>query len=146
MRRDGDRRAIAASAADESAPRFSPDGRWLAYLSNEAGPANVYVREVNGRQSARRISPDGGSEPVWRADSAALYFRSDGRIMAAPIGAGTPRVVFDGASEPGTFDAAGYDVMPGRDRFLVITSAATGSAPSELRMILNWKPAITSLP
>jgi serine/threonine-protein kinase len=146
MRRDGDRRAIAATAADESAPRFSPDGRWVAYVSNEAGPANVYVREVNGAGAARRISPAAGSEPVWRADSGALYFRSDGRIMAAPIGGGTPRVVFDGAAEPGTFDAAGYDVMPGRDRFLVITSAATASAPSELRMILNWKPAVTSSP
>ena len=146
MRRNGERTPIAVSAADESAPRFSPDGRWLAYVSNETGPANVFVREVNGLGAARKVSPAGGSEPVWRADSGAVYFRSDGRIMAAPIGGGTPRPAFDGAAEPGTFDAAGYDVMPGRDRFLVIASAASGSAPSELRLILNWRPALTSSP
>ena len=146
MRRNGERVPIAVSPADESAPRFSPNGRWLAYVSNESGPANVYVREVRNSGAARQVSASGGSEPVWRADSDALYFRSDGRILASPIAGGTPRPVFDGVIEPGTFDAAGYDVMPGRDRFLVITSAASGSAPSELRMILNWKPAPTSSP
>jgi Tol biopolymer transport system component len=142
-RRNGERIAFANSQADESAPRFSPDGRWIAYVSNESGPAHVYVRTANGASAARRLSVSGGSEPVWRPDSAAVYFRSEGRLLSAPVNGGATRTMFEGAFEPGTFDAAGYDVLDG-NRFLMITSASAGSAPSELRMILNWRPALTS--
>ena len=144
-RRSGERIAFANSPADESAPRFSPDGRWIAYVSNESGPAQVYVRAVTGSGVARRLSVANGSEPVWRPDGTAVYFRSEGRVLAAPVSGGAVRVVFEGAFAPGTFDAAGYDVV-GPDRFLMITSAAAGSRPSELRMILNWAPALTSSP
>ena len=144
MRRSGERTAVANSVADESAPRFSPDGRWLAYVSNESGPPQVYVRAVNG-SPPRKLSASSGSEPVWRPDSGAVYFRSDGKLLVVPVAGGAPRVVFEGNAEPGSFDAAGYDVLGG-NRFLMITSAAAGSAPSELRMILNWRAAVPSSP
>ena len=144
LRSNGERTAVANSAADESAPRISPDGRWLAYVSNESGPPQVYVRAMSG-SPPRKLSPSSGSEPVWRPDSGAVYFRSEGKLLVVPIAGGTPRVVFEGNAEPGSFDAAGYDVI-GANRFLMITSTAAGSAPSELRMILNWRPAIPSSP
>ena len=144
-RRNGERIALVNSSADESAPRFSPDGRWIAYVSNESGPAHVFVRAVNGSGPARKLSTSSGSEPVWRRDGSAVYFRSDAKLLVAPVGGGAPRVVFEGAAEPGSFDAAGYDVIDG-NRLLMITSAAAGSAPSELRMILNWRPVLTSSP
>ena len=148
--RNGARTALVATPADESAPRFSPDGRWIAYVSNESGQAEVYVRASGGAGAGRQVSAGGGTEPVWRRDGGALYYRSDGRLLVAPITAGAPRadgrVVFDGMAESGTFDAAGYDTMTGIDRFLMITSATAGSAPSELRIILNWTPASPSLP
>jgi dipeptidyl aminopeptidase/acylaminoacyl peptidase len=143
LRKNGERTAFANSTADESAPRFSPDGRWLAYVSNEAGPPNVYLRALNG-SGARKLSTSGGSEPVWRPDGAAVYFRLEGTLLVAPLAGGAPRTVFEGTAEPGTFDAAGYDVIG--SRFLMITSASAGNAPSELRMILNWRPAFTSSP
>ena len=142
-RRTGERIAFANSSADESAPRFSPDGRWIAYVSNESGPAHVYVRAANGSGAARKLSTAVGSEPVWRRDGTAVYFRSEGKLLVAPSSGGAPRVAFEGSSEAGTFDAAGYDILDG-NRFLLITSAPAGSAPSELRMILNWSPAVTS--
>ncbi len=149
LRRDGSRTAFVATPADESAPRFSPDGRWIAYVSNESGQAEVYVRSAGAAVTARKLG--GGTEPVWRRDGGALYYRSDGRLRVAPVIAGAPqpglgRVVFDGVAEPGTFDAAGYDTMPGIDRFLMITSPSAGTAPSELRVILNWTPASPSSP
>ena len=139
-RRNGERTPWAANEADESAPRFSPDGTRIAYVSNESGEAEVYVRTLNGSGPVRRVSTSGGSEPVWRRDGAALYFRSYGRVFEAPLSGGAHRVVFDGAAEPGTFDAAGYDVIGNTARFLMITSNSPNVAPSELRVILNWRP------
>jgi serine/threonine-protein kinase len=144
MRRRGERTPLVNSPADESAPRFSPDGQWIAYVSNESGRAQVYVRQVRGSAGARMLSISGGSEPAWRPDGRAVYFRADARLYAAPLDGGAPRLVFDGASEPGTFDGAGYDVMSGTDRFLMIASAAGSAASSELRMILNWSLPLTS--
>lgn len=148
LRRGGDRLALVNTPADESAPRFSPDGRWIAYVSNESGQAEVYVRSA-GPGAARKVSAGGGTEPVWRRDGGALYYRSDGRLLAAVMNGGAPgssRVVFDGPTEPGTFDAAGYDTMGGTDRFVMITGASPDTAPSELRVILNWSPASPSSP
>ena len=144
MRRNGDRTAFANSDADESAPRVSPDGRWIAYVSNESGQAEVFLRPIGGGVS-RRISTNGGSEPVWRRDGT-LYYRSYGSVMVVPQGGGAPqaaRIANGGATEPGTFDAAGYDTI-GSDRFLMIASALQGAAASELRIILNWTPASPS--
>jgi serine/threonine-protein kinase len=144
-RRNGDRSAFANGEADESAPRFSPDGRWIAYVSNESGQSEVYVRSTTG-QASQRVSRDGGAEPVWRRDGSALFYRSYGKLMVTQMSGGTPlasRVVNSLAAEPGTFDAAGYDVMTG-DRFLMITGASPGTATSELRVILNWLPASPS--
>jgi len=143
--RSGERTAFANSPADESAPRFSPDGRWIAYVSNESGQAEVYLRPSSGTGSARKVSSSGGLEPVWHPkDPAALFYREGGRLMMAPISGGVPaappRVAFDGMAEAGTFDTAGYDVMSGANRFLIITGASPGSTASQLRVILNWAP------
>ena len=145
--RGGDRVAFMNTTADESAPRFSPDGRWIAYVSNESGQPAVYLRPTSATVAPRRVSVAGGTEPVWRRDGGALYYRSEGRLLAAPLAGGTPqpsRVVLAAAGEPGTFDAAGYDVMSGNERFLMITSASPATALSELRVVLNWLPVSPS--
>ena len=100
--RRSDSRLATGVRRDEGSPRFSPDGRWLAYVSNESGPAHVYVRASNGSGASRRLSVSSGSEPVWRPDGSGVYFRSDGRLLIAPLAGGAPRVVYDGAAEPGT--------------------------------------------
>jgi eukaryotic-like serine/threonine-protein kinase len=144
-RRSGDRSAVANSDADESAPRFSPDGRWIAYVSNETGQSEVYVRSTSG-QVKQRVSNEGGAEPVWNRDGRALFYRSYGKLMATQMNGGTPlgtRIINHIAAEAGTFDAAGYDAISG-DRFLMITAALPGASASELRVILNWMPAATS--
>ena len=148
LRRGGERVPLADSAADESAPRFSPDGRWIAYVSTESGQAEVFARSSSATGTARRISTGGGVEPVWRRDGEALYYRAQNRLTAVPVldpgslRLGPPRVVFDSAAEPGTFDAAGYDAMPGTDRFVMIASAVQNSPPTELQVTVNWAPAM----
>ena len=63
---------------------FSPDGRWIAYLSNEAGNADVYVRPFPGPGGQWRISTGGGSLPQWSATAHELLFVSQGKVMFAP--------------------------------------------------------------
>jgi len=147
LHQDGNRTPFLNSDADESAPRFSPDGRWIAYVSNESGQAEVYVRAVNAKFSTR-ISSQGGSEPVWGTDGGTLYYRSYGKLMASQMSGGTAlasRVATALATEPGTFDAAGYDTMSG-NRFLMITGPAANTTAAELRIILNWTPVPISSP
>ena len=147
LRRNGDRIAFLNSEADESAPRFSPDGRWIAYVSNESGQAEVYVRAVDAQLSTR-ISSQGGSEPVWGLDGSSLYYRSYGKLLASQMSGGRPlanRIATTIAAESGTFDAAGYDVMSG-NRFLMITGPSSGETAAELRIILNWRPTSLSSP
>ena len=74
------------SAANEVQPRLSPDGHWLAYASDESGAWKVYVRPFPSGSGKWTISPDGGSQPVWRHDGKELYFiTSDGDLAVSGI-------------------------------------------------------------
>jgi Tol biopolymer transport system component len=147
MRVGGDRTPFANSVSDESAPRFSPDGRWIAYVSNESGQAEVYALPVAGTTNRRQLTTSGGMEPVWRGDGRALFYRARNGLMAVPIldsaslRTGPAKLVFEGAVEAGTFDAAGYDVIGATERFVMVASASP-AAPTELQVILNWSPAL----
>ena len=81
---------------------FSPDGRWIAYTTNETGQPNVYVQPFLRAGGKYPVSKDGGSHPVWRADGKELfYLAADGTMMAVPINAtgqqfhgGVPQTLF----------------------------------------------------
>ena len=106
------------------------------------------IRPTTGGAAAPTLTSSGGLEPVWRRESDAPFYRANGRLMVVTIkggvSTGPPRAAFDGMAEAGTFDAAGYDVMPGANRFLMITAAAPASTASQLRVILNWAPGAAS--
>jgi len=120
----------------EVAPALSPDGRWLAYASDESGLQEIYVQE--SRQDGRRwrVSRAGGSEPVWAADGKRLYLREGSKLLA--VGAQPP---FAGAVE--LFDAPWaltgnreYDVSPDGRRFVMIRPQDPSTA--RINVILNW--------
>ena len=69
----------------EVAPRFSPDGRWVAYLSDESGRPEVYVQPYPGPGGKSQISTDGGTEPVWNPNGRELFYRSGNKMMAVTI-------------------------------------------------------------
>jgi Tol biopolymer transport system component len=71
-----------STPATEGAARFSPDGRWIAYVSDESGRPEIYVQPYPGPGGKWQISADGGIEPVWNANGRELFYRSGNRMMA----------------------------------------------------------------
>lgn len=141
---------LSNSPFDEQNPQLSPDGRWLAYTSDETGNYEIYVRSfsADGKLGAdkRRVSTTGGRLPVWRRDGGELFFiASDGQMMASPVKTGGTEFEF-AAPQPlfktRTLSLEGgiyheYDVSPDGQRFLVGTLIGdTKAAPPTV--ILNW--------
>src|SRR5262249_31302262 len=86
----------------EGQARFSPDGKWVAYASDESGTFEVYIQEFPGPGGKWQISTRGGFQPTWRADGRELYYiAADGQLMAVPIttaagfAAGVPAPLFN---------------------------------------------------
>ncbi len=144
---------------DEAWGVFSPDGRWVAYQSNESGRYEIYVRPfhppgANESDSASgamqwQVSTAGGSYPMWQPDGKEIdYVDSSGAMMAAPITvsgttftAGTPVKLFQTHIVVGDEDTASeYDIAPD-GRFLIDTVSVSAAAP--ITLILNWNPAAT---
>ncbi len=99
----GDRKPFPLAQTEfvETSGVFSPDGRWIAYTTNEGGQPNVYVQPFLRAGGKHQVSRDGGSHPVWRADGKELfYLGADGTMMAVPIDAtgqfdaGVPQALF----------------------------------------------------
>ena len=142
----GDRRprVFAASPAEETAPRLSPDGRWVAYVSNVSGGSEVYVQRLDGGP-ARRVSRNGGSEPMWARAGGELFYREGDWLMTTRIGptgtATAPQRLFEGEFARGTMDAANYDAMPDGQRFVMIRRPPEASATATLHIAINWLTA-----
>ena len=130
---------------NESVPQFSPDGRWLAYISNESGRYEIYVQPYPGPGGKWLISTEGGMEPVWNPNGRELFYRSGGKMMAVDIAtqpsftAGKPRLLFEGRYEPTPATAPNYDVSPDGQRFLMLKPSEAGdAAPTQINVVLNW--------
>ena len=130
---------------NETSPRFSPDGRWLAYISNESGRYEVYVQPYPGPGGKWQISTEGGTEPAWNPNGRELFYRSGDKMMAVDIATqpgftvGKPRALFAGWYEatPATF--SNYDVTPDGQRFLMLKrNEQEASAPTQINVVLNW--------
>jgi serine/threonine protein kinase/Tol biopolymer transport system component len=126
--------------------RFSPDGRYVAYASNESGRWEIDVASFPGAGGHWKVSTEGGSEPVWRGDGRELfYLAADGRLMAVPVGlaptfdAGQPQPLFVvRRREPvASIDFVSYDATRDGQRFLVNTDAGEQVA-SPLTVVLDW--------
>jgi hypothetical protein len=133
--------------SDEGHARISPNGRWMAYSSNESGTMGVYVTRFPEREGQWTVSTTGGNFPVWRRDGRELFYRAaDGVLMAVPVAPGSeftpgaPIPLFRpqaaiGALGLGTF----YDVAPD-GRFLVNIFLERTSPPATV--VLNWRAGI----
>jgi Tol biopolymer transport system component/predicted Ser/Thr protein kinase len=131
---------------NEEGPRFSPDGRWLAYVSNESGRYEIYVQPYPGPGGKWQISTEGGTEAVWNRNGRELFYRSGDKMMAVDIttrpnfSVGKPRMLFQGVyATPTASTYANYDVSPDGQRFLMLKPVEqTGAAPTQINVVLNW--------
>ena len=126
--------------------QFSPDGRWIAYASNETGKMEIYVSPFPNVNGKWQVSTGGGQEPRWRGDGKELFYLSpDGKIMAAQVtsgasfAAGPPVALFQThRRQPlSSQDTYSYDVSQDGQRFLVATRLDEANA-APLSVLLNW--------
>ena len=128
----------------ESAPAFSPDGRWVAYVSDESGRQEIYVRPYPGPGGKSPISTDGGTEPLWHPNGRELFYRNGDKLMAVEIAtrpvfaAGKPKELFTGDYMLTPASSRNYDVSLDGRRFLMIQPSARHAAPRQIVVVLNW--------
>lgn len=140
---------------NEMVPNVSPDGRWIAYMSNESGRVEVFVRpfpEIN--KGKWQASTSGGSDPLWSPDGRELFYRAGESIMAVSVKTDpvfsleTPKKLFQGpyvqsnvAEAPGA-EFHPWDVSPDGNRFLMMKemgSNTTGASMTrKVNIVLNW--------
>jgi eukaryotic-like serine/threonine-protein kinase len=139
----GDRKPIpfARSEFSEQFPRFSPDGKWIAYASDETGQFEVYVQSFPGLDVKRQISNNGGTQPRWRRDGKELFYIEDRKIMAVEVKpsarceVGMPKFLFE-TRMSGADPRNQYTVSAKGERFLVNTPAQEPlSSPI---VVVNW--------
>ena len=131
---------------NEGAASFSPDGHWLAYLSNESGRPEIYVQPYPGPGGKWQISTDGGTEPLWNRNGRELFYRSGNRMMAVQVStqptfsAGKPAMLFEKEYAASQFPATGiaYDVSPDGQRFLMVKEIEQSSSATQINVVLNW--------
>ena len=126
--------------------QFSPDGRWMAYASNETGSMEIYVSPFPSGNGKWQVSSAGGLEPRWRQDGKELFYVSaDGKMMAVAV---TTGVSFKAGSPVALFqtyrrqpvssqDVFSYDVSGDGQRFLIATKVDEANA-APLSILLNW--------
>jgi Tol biopolymer transport system component/predicted Ser/Thr protein kinase len=134
---------VLETSFNEVDAQVSPDGRWVAYTSDESGKNQVYARPFPGRPSGpggkTSISIEGGQEPRWSRDGRELFYRDarKNQLMAVDIQtnpalrAGQPRALFE-------LRTASWDVAPDGKRFLVVKEPETAAGEAKMQVVVNW--------
>ena len=134
--------ALIATTAQERMPEISPDGKWIAYTSNESGRRQVYVRPFPNVDDGRwLISSEAGVGPVWSRDGHELfYFDTDIKMMVVSVQTepsfshGNPQVLFESQYLP----VSSYDISPDGQRFLMINPTGLQEEKGGLTLVQNW--------
>ena len=116
--RTGARRPLARTWFDETWARFSPDGRWIAYMSNESGRWDVYVQPADGQGRRIRVSSNGGVWPSWSSDSGTIFFNAADATLASAI--------------------SKLPMLAAADPVIVRQGGARAAGRAELRIVLEW--------
>jgi hypothetical protein len=144
---------LVATPFQDRAPVFSPDGRWIAYVSNKSGRDEVFVLPYPGPGPESTVSTAGGREPVWSRDGTELFYRSEEQLMVVDVergvgfGAGTPRPLFGDVydRDPGAGGGiANYDVTAEGERFVMVRRDASAQA-EKVVVVLNWAEELRRL-
>jgi len=148
MEQRGEPTSWLASPADEFQARFSPDGKWIAYTSDESGQYEIYVRPFPGPGGRWQISNGGGMEPHWSTDGRELFYRNLAVIYGVAVEtagtfvAGRPERLADGVSDP----PFGTTFTPSDDgqRFLALINMEPHDL-DHMQVIVNWGTEVERL-
>jgi serine/threonine-protein kinase len=145
-------RAIIQTQFKEDQPMFEPNGRALAYVSDETGQLEVYVRAYPSLNRRVRVSTDGGTEPVWSRSGTELFYRSGRRYFSVPVShaaeairIGRPSLMFEGNFVIGSLFPGypSYDVSSDGRRFLAVMPATDAPQIDRLEVVLDWPREFT---
>ena len=147
--RDSKPQPFLKTAYNELEGQFSPDGKWVAYTSDESGRNEIYVRGFPDSSVKIPVSNGGGGLPRWRRDGKELFYRAlDGKLMAVPVRSsaqalefGAPAAVLSTMEPTGVF-VYPYDVSPDGQRILALSPAASEAGGLALTVIVNWQEAL----
>jgi len=141
-------RPLLDSRFQERSARISPDGRWIAYTSDESGRDEIYLQRFPELGNKRSVSTDGGAQPVWSHDGETLYYRGSRSIMSVtishrePYQVGAPEALFPDDFVKGQGSAhTTYDVAPDGRFFLLQALSASGDASPDsvqFHVALDW--------
>jgi len=137
---DGDHSYFLATSFNERSPMFSPDGRWLAYESDESGQFEIYVQPYPGAEERWPISTNGGLFPVWSRDGSELFYQQGNQMMVVAIRdeptftAEKPRLLFEIPYIGGGSDS--FDVSLDGQRFVMAKQSETSAI--QIHVVLNW--------
>jgi len=130
-------------------PQISPDGRQLAYTSDESGRPEVYVQPFPELGEKWLVSVGGGGEPRWSRDGRQLFYRQSDKMMAIDIQAESmvkvrsPRLLFEGVYARSNL-WTNYDVAADGQRFVMLKQEDEAQAKQVLRVVLNWTDELKS--
>jgi len=139
----GSLQPLLQTPAFESLAQFSPDGRWLAYVSNVSKRDEVYVRPFPGSGGLWQVSNDGGTQPLWSRDGRELFYRRGDTVMTVTVNATTvfastrPRELFTNASLAFRANILDYDVFPDGQRFVMVEEL-NPSGSAQLHVVTEW--------
>jgi serine/threonine protein kinase/Tol biopolymer transport system component len=137
---------VLSTSFRERSAAFSPNGRWLAYASDESGRLQVYLRQVGGAEGKRQVSASGGDLPVWSHSGDKLFFLDGRRIMAAKVEPGSGLVSsIEFLFELGSLvEGESFDLGPD-DKSLVMVISNNVPAETDLRIVNNWNQELKRL-
>lgn len=131
--------------ANEADARISPDGHWIAYLSDESGREEIYLQPYPGPGGKWQVSTGGGTEPMWNPNGRELFYRNEGAMIAVDVATGPnltigrPRTLFQVNYVLSPVQIPNSDVSVDGQRFLMVKpSESTEAAPTQINLVLNW--------
>jgi serine/threonine-protein kinase len=144
MEGDHKRRPLLQERHSDVAARISPDGRWMAFASDESAKYEVYVRPFPDVNKGKwQVSTSGGTGPLWSPDGRELFYRNGDSVMAVAVqtaptfNPGKTEILFQGQ-----YASGGWDIHPDGKRFLMIKEVASTSpeagGPRRINVVVNW--------